>query len=265
MAGIEASSAKDSCLQIEAVFFPIICFQFLGQPFKPRTEQNKSSRRSYRILIGPEPWIRRIKASPAVSSSTQQGLVPLRHSLLRQEAVPGLCGAAARQPPVPPSTVPILSWHGGMGAPGCFTPASPLHPSASLSIPAISPSLCNCPWGRRDDLHISNVLWGCCWHSRAHWLGTPSPMDAQPSWLPGLTAPGRCIRVVEESMQPQFRSEGCNAASVRAQRMLITSPTCVPTHLAQELYLSTAQRLGYLLGCTEVFRTPVRPYLARGT
>lgn len=65
-------------------------------------------------------------------------------------------------------------------------------------------------------------------------------------------------------MQPQFRSEGCNAASVRAQRTLITSPTCVPTHLAQELYLSTAQRLGYLLGCTEEFRTPVRPHLARG-
>lgn len=47
--------------------------------------------------------------------------------------------------------------------------------------------------------------------------------------------------------------------------MLISSPTCVPTHLAQELYLSTAQRLRYLLGYTEEFRTPVRPYLARGT
>lgn len=164
---MEASFARDSCLQIEAVFFPIVCFQFLGQPFKPRTEQNKSSRRSYRILIGPEPWIRRIKASPAVSSSTQQGLVSLRHSLL-------VCvGQQPGNPRAPQhhSHLELARGDGSTWLLHCCSSPSPfclsLH-SCYLSFHMHS------PWGRRDDLHISSVF--CSWHSRSHpasWAPNP--------------------------------------------------------------------------------------------
>lgn len=149
MSGSEANFTRDSCLKVEIVFFPIICFQFLLQPLKPRREQNKSSRRFYRILIGSQPWIRRIKASLEISSSTQQGSVSLQTFFCSNRrpcpVCPGVCShlLLGQQPGSPPHTpaAPFLlgASTGEMGGsrwlfPFSFCFFSPSH--AFLSIPA---------------------------------------------------------------------------------------------------------------------------------
>lgn len=137
MVGNAASLTRDSCRKIEAVFSPIVCFQFLRQPSEPRTEQNKSSRRSYRILIGLGPWIRRIKVSPDIPSSRQGGPLSLQTFL----AGAGACAQSARgsgqaDPGCPPSTIPNGTGHRDEGtSPLLLSSPSP----AFLSLPAASP------------------------------------------------------------------------------------------------------------------------------